>query len=263
MTGETGATGSIGEPLDTLQFNTSFTDGMAVGRLQWNTDDGTLEYGLPGGNVNLQIGQEMILLANNASGVTLANGDAVYVSGAQGDRPTVDLADATSFPENVVIGVLTEEIGIAADGYVTTFGLVRGLDTSVIPGTPPVAAGSAIFLDAAVPGGFKTVPPDAPDSAVFIGWVIRLHGSTGIILVHSSVAPMMERLSDVESVAPTVDGQYLAWNLGNLRYELNGDPNLYTPGDGTDWQDTDPTTISEAIDRIAEAVRGGETGPIG
>ena len=39
-------------------------------------------------------------------------------------------------------------------------------------------------------------------------------------------------------------------------------PDAYTPGDALDWQDPDPTTITEALDRLAAAVRGGETGPV-
>ena len=39
-------------------------------------------------------------------------------------------------------------------------------------------------------------------------------------------------------------------------------PDAYTPGDGTDWLSTDPTTITQALDRLAAAVRGGETGPV-
>ena len=36
----------------------------------------------------------------------------------------------------------------------------------------------------------------------------------------------------------------------------------YTPGDPSGWQDSDPTTIFEALDRLNAAVRAGETGPV-
>jgi hypothetical protein len=54
---------------DYIQFDTTWADGTAEGRLQWNIDDGTLEVGMPGGNVNLQIGQELIYRARNTTWV--------------------------------------------------------------------------------------------------------------------------------------------------------------------------------------------------
>lgn len=53
--------------VDWIQFDTTYVDGFVEGRLQWNSDDGTLEVGMPGGNVNLQIGQETLVRVRNAS----------------------------------------------------------------------------------------------------------------------------------------------------------------------------------------------------
>ena len=41
------------QALEFIQFDTSYSDGVAEGKLAWNSDDGALEVGLPGGNVAL------------------------------------------------------------------------------------------------------------------------------------------------------------------------------------------------------------------
>ena len=40
-------------------------------------------------------------------------------------------------------------------------------------------------------------------------------------------------------------------------------PDAYTPAVDGDWVDPDPTTVTEALDRIAAYVVAGATGPIG
>lgn len=56
------------------------------GRMYWNSDDGTVNIGMPGGNVSLQVGQEQLLRVHNSSGVDILNGQAVYISGAFGGQ---------------------------------------------------------------------------------------------------------------------------------------------------------------------------------
>jgi hypothetical protein len=51
-----------------IQFDVTYVDGQSEGRLQWNSEDGALEVGLPGGNVNLQIGQEHVVRVRNITG---------------------------------------------------------------------------------------------------------------------------------------------------------------------------------------------------
>jgi hypothetical protein len=262
MTGSTGVTGETGMTgpawpvtVDYVQLNTAFADGSAEGRLQWNTEDGTLEYGLPGNVVNLQVGQEHLVRARNESGSAIPNGSVVYVAGASGNRPTIDLADPTNFPENLVIGVTTEDIANNQNGYITTSGLVRGINTNGL------TLGATIYLGE-TPGTFTTTRPVAPIFIVGLGNIVTA-SADGTILVNVILVPRMIGLSDTEFVAPTQQGEFFRWNVTNSRFELYNDADAYTPGDPSGWQDPDPTTFTEALDRLAAAVRGGETGPIG
>lgn len=46
-------------PVDYIDFDTEYSPETQEGRMTWDVDAGTLQIGMPGGNVNLQIGQEM------------------------------------------------------------------------------------------------------------------------------------------------------------------------------------------------------------
>lgn len=55
----TGVTG-IATP-EYVQFDTSHSQSGAVAKMLWNDQDGTLDLGLKGGNVTLQVGQETVM----------------------------------------------------------------------------------------------------------------------------------------------------------------------------------------------------------
>ncbi|MCK4259872.1 MAG: hypothetical protein KAX49_12900, partial [Halanaerobiales bacterium] len=195
-----------------IQFDTDFTDGFNEGRLQWNNDCGTLEFGLPGGNVNLQIGQELLIRAKNTSGETITNGSPVYISGADGAKPTIGLASATNhIIANATIAVATEDITSQQFGYVTVFGLVRGMDTSFA-----VADGGPAFLSATT-GELSGTLPEQPNSQVFIGVVLRKHAEEGVILVKIIPQPNLEELSDV-LIDSAAAGDLIQWDNTNSRW---------------------------------------------
>ena len=95
-----------------------------------------------------------------------------------------------------------------------------------------------------------------------VGVSLVEHGSNGVIWTTTTIVPQLAFLSDVYTAAgPSVQGQYLAWDTGNSRFELFT-AEEYAPGATGDWELPTPTTFTEALDRLAFAVRAGETGPI-
>jgi hypothetical protein len=196
-------------PIDYIDFNIDYEDGSAEGRLQWNSDDGTLEVGMPGGSVNLQIGQEILIKAKNDFDGEIADGTPVYITGADGTNVTIDKADA-DFAAGDGFGLRT--IGVATEtfasknsqGYITTNGVVRDIDTSMF-----AAEGVPVYL--AVGGGFAMTPPDAPDITYVVGVVLRKSSTVGSILVTQTSLPNLNSLSDVDITGLT-DGQNLRWN---------------------------------------------------
>ncbi len=163
---------------DYIQFNLDYTDGVAEGRMQWNGEDGTLEVGMPGGNVNLQVGQEHLIRCRNTTGSAIPNGAPVYVIGASGNKPLIALADASDISTAHVLGVATETIGDNSNGFVTISGLVRDVDTS------GMAAGDVLWLSETA-GEFTNTEPSHPAVSVDIGHVIAVHATAGVILVVS------------------------------------------------------------------------------
>lgn len=159
-----------------LQFDTANPGSDEVGRLRWNAEDGTLNLRGKDGMVTLQLGQESVQMVRNNTVGVLGNGLAVRVTGSASGRMTVDLADNTSVAGATgVIGVLTNSIAAGAEGYVTTYGMVRDLNTSSWP------AGSVLYLNGA---GTLTNTRPSNGRIVQLGYVLEQHATTGVIYVN-------------------------------------------------------------------------------
>lgn len=185
---------------DGIQLNTAVQQTAAEGKLTWNVDDGTLQVGMPGGDVNLQIGQEQLLRATNQSGGNFTNGQVVYIEGAQGSRPTIDLAQADNhITAGNTIGILTEDIDNGDSGYVTTYGLVRDIDTSAF------SAGDVVWLSATVAGAYSGTRPNLPDYRIRLGYVLFSNVSSGVILFdkenHSHVNHASSEMRSLDGLA--------------------------------------------------------------
>jgi hypothetical protein len=177
--------------VDALQLDTTPGVSASVGRFIWDDGDGTAHITLKGGNVDLSIGQEEVALCYNGSGSAMSDGQVVYIAGAQGQRPDIRLADSsTESSSTKTFGVVTEPIADGEEGFVATFGLVKGIDTE------DFAEGAALWLSASA-GVFTDEMPQSPDHAVFIGYVVKSHASSGRIFVNIQNGYEIEELHNV------------------------------------------------------------------
>jgi hypothetical protein len=215
-----------------LQMDITYEDGAVEGRLQWNATDGTLEYGLPGGNVTLQVGQEQLLKVTNKTGSTIEDGKAVYIDGAIGNRPTIALARADTPSTAVLVGMATENIDHNGSGYINVGGLVRGVDTSNI------STGGIGFLSETEAGELRPTPPASPNFTSVAGYCLFSSAEDGIFFVRALSAPRLQSLSDVDHSAPSADGQFYQWNAGTSRFELVNE-SAYLLVDGTRSMDAE------------------------
>jgi hypothetical protein len=171
--------GSYIKNLGYTDFDTTFS-GLAniEGRMSWNSEAGTTQTGMPGGEVVLQHGQEMFLAdrPRNLQGVQINNGEVVFVSGATGAVPEVKLADATKVSSQKTIAVATENVPNAQRGYYTTVGSVRNLNTLAF------AEGDQLYLDLTL-GKITNSPCSFPNYCVKLGICTRSHATEGIISV--------------------------------------------------------------------------------
>lgn len=194
-----------------IQFNINYTDGTNEGRLQWNVEDGTLEFGLPGGEVNLQIGQEFLIRVKNEESFKINNGEVVYASTAIGNIKKVKLASASNHTNAMkVVGVATEDIESNEFGYITTIGLVRDFNTSGFQD------GQVVYLSTTL-GEITATAPDAPDTAVSVGIIVRPHATEGIMFARIHATPYLGELSNV-FIDSVNDEDILIWNSTGARW---------------------------------------------
>ena len=211
------------------------------GVLAWNNDDGTLDVGLNGGAV-LQLGQETLFYAKNTSGSSIPIGTPVMFTGVVGasGKLTFGLAVANgTVPPEYMMGVAAQTIANNDFGYVTSFGLVRGFNTSGTPYGQTWADGDLLYFNPATPGGWTNVEPVAPNIHVPVAVVINAaSGGSGSIFVRMIQSQRLGELQDViiNGIGPTA-GQTLIYDATQQRWENNtltaGSNVTITNGDGS------------------------------
>ena len=209
------------QKLDYIDFNRIGPHVTLPRRMQWNDGDGTIDVAM-NDEVVLQIGQETHFYAKNTSGGTIANGTPVMFTGTVGASGKLTfglaVADGSVLPE-YMMGVATEEILNNEFGYVTSFGLVRGFDTTGTPYGETWNDGDLLYFDPATAGTWTNVQPSAPAIHQPVAVVVNSGpGGSGSIFVRMQVAPHIEDLTNVEAPSPS-DGDILEYDSGNARWQ--------------------------------------------
>lgn len=241
--------GGITEPVDSLQWNTAFSGGStAPAMVAWNDLDGTLEFQLKGGNVTLQIGQEQVIRVKNNSGATINNGSAVYISSSDGTNFNITKALASGEGSSAqTLGVLTESIANGGHGYVTTFGLVRNIDTSAL------TEGAMVFLSPSTAGGLTSTKPSAPNHLVYVGYCLRSHAVNGVVFVKVQNGYELDELHDVSITSPA-SGHVLQRNGSNLWVNRSlADAGIVATSDSRLTDARTPTDNSVTTAKIVDA----------
>lgn len=112
-----------------LSTDTSLIAG--AGEMTWNPDERTLDVGL-GNGVVLQAGQEIMSLVRNGTGTAISDGTVVMLTGSVGNSGRLVVAPYDGVADaSLILGITTETIAPSADGFVTSYGKIRGIDTSM------------------------------------------------------------------------------------------------------------------------------------
>lgn len=157
------------------------------GEMTWNADEETVDIITNG--ATLQLGQEMHIHCRNATGTTIANGTPVMASGTLGASGRITIAPMVgTSPSNAkyFLGVTTESIDADTDGKVTTFGKVRGIDTSGTPYSETWADGDVLWVDASTTGYLTNVEPSGTNLGLPIAIVIHKHATVGTLFIRST-----------------------------------------------------------------------------
>lgn len=225
----TGATqdvnlGEFGLQIGNLEFDTTPTNApTSIGSMVWNDTAGTLDLKLKGGAVTLQIGQETVARVVNktATNISLleANYQAVRVTGAQGQRPKVDLAQANSeLNSTTTLGLVTETILNNAEGFITTSGQVQQINTTGSLQGETWVDGDVLYLSGTVAGRITNIKPIAPIHTVIIGFVEYAHITQGKIFVKVDNGYELDELHNVSAIAPN-NNEALVYDTATLLWK--------------------------------------------
>ena len=128
-----------------------------------------------------------------------------------------------------MMGVATQDVADNAFGYVTSFGLVRGFNTTGAPYGEVWADGDLLYFDPATPGTWTNVKPVAPAIDVPVAVVINAgSGGSGSVFVRMTIAEALSRLQDVyiNGTGTPLAGQVLIYDAAQQRWENH----FLTPG---------------------------------
>jgi hypothetical protein len=188
--------------LDELRIRTTRNESISTqaGSVFWDDLDQALAYQVNGG-INLDIGQEnLVYVRNPPGGTTLTKGTAVCILGAAANRITVKRTDATVGQQACrSLGIVLESIPSPGFGFVSTFGLVRGFNTTNVTSSTlfPMVDGAELFAST-TPGVLSTVPAAAPNRRVTYGYVVTT-GVQGSVFVTIRRGLRMQELDNVSA----------------------------------------------------------------
>ena len=170
---------------DTVSNNLTFTPTSAPsyveGELWYDSTQKSLAYYNDITNNTLHIGQEVQLKVINNTGSTINIGQPVYVTGTSSGQtyPNVALAIANTLTTANVIGLANQNIASGSAGYVTTIGLIQGINTG------SYTVGDTLYLSPYSAGYYQnTIPPTG--YAVKLGTVAYVNSSNGAIYINKS-----------------------------------------------------------------------------
>lgn len=173
---------------DHIILNTSPSDGgFVVGSTEWNNIDGTSETLLKGGNVILKNGVDLVARVVNNTGINLtkASYQVVRISGAQGQRLAVDLAQANNDANSVdTLGVVAENINNNLEGFIITVGQLLNINTTGSLQGETWVDGDTLYLSPTIAGAITNIKPTAlVGHIVVLGYVEYAHANNGKIYV--------------------------------------------------------------------------------
>ena len=176
------------------------------GKLSWNDDDVTLDLTMGSGVVQ-QVGLETYYRIKADSDI--ADGEVVMFTGSLGASSKLTGAPASAGLTNgfLIMGVATQAIATNDVGFVTNFGIVRGIDTSAF------SDGEILYYDPSVVGGLTNVEPDPAYARVIVAAVVNAGaGGSGSLFVRPTVIPSFNATGHpiklVTSSYPIVERDY-------------------------------------------------------
>ncbi len=232
----TGATqdvdlGEYGISAGQFNLDTSPTGTPVVGSTTWNDSLGSSETLLKGGSVTLKNGVDLVARVVNKvtpnQTLTKAAYQVVKVSGAQGQRLAVDLAQANNDNNSAdTLGVVTETIATNQEGFIMTVGQLEGIDTTGSLQGETWGDGNVLYLSPTTPGAITNVKPNGSTGhIVVIGYVEYSHAVNGKIYVKIMNGWELDELHNVYINTGTLaNNDVLTYNSSTQLWENKKQP---------------------------------------
>lgn len=235
--------GTVG--LNVIDFVPQTAPTTQQGRVYFDSDYDTLTINNSINGTSLQVGQEMWYRVKNQSGANIPDGTLVMASGADGNSGRITIVSGVTdgtYPNYYIMGITTHSIDNGEDGWVTSFGAVKGVDTRGQNGETWVD-GTILYGDPSRPGGLTNVKPAAPNNRNSMAIVLK-SSPNGTLFVRPGFSPNLE-----DMITGATDGQVITFNGSTNVFEPQDPNNIYNnngtlSGDRIVNQDTNHLTFS-------------------
>lgn len=219
-----GLTGAITTPTYIDFAGTAQT--AAAGRLWYDSATGSWNAGMGGGVVTQQIGEETFVYVKASANIT--NGQVVMRTGTVGNSGVITAAPASVnvMDPNLLIGVATESIASGSFGRITTFGIVRGINTSGSTAGETWADGDVLWYNPSVTGGMTKNKPVAPNQKTQVAVVISAHASNGAIQVELHDGTQLGGTDSNVEITSVANLDLLQYNTSTTRWENKAAANV-------------------------------------
>jgi len=210
---------------DYIDFNTTTpSPAVKVGRMHWNGGY-TLNLEMTP-NVNQAIGESQYYYIKASAAI--AKGELVMFDGSVGASGVLKGKPSTGLTNGqLVMGVAAEAIANNGFGLVSSFGLVRGFNTTGTPYGETWADGDILYYNPSFAGGLTKNLPSAPTPHVVVAAVVNAAtAGSGSVFVRVQAEPLVSQLSDVYAPTPATgdvlvyDGVQQRWESGPVTIDV-------------------------------------------
>jgi len=202
---------------DYIDFNTTTpSPAVKVGRIHWNGGY-TLNLEMTP-NVNQAIGESQYYYIKASAAI--AKGQLVMFDGSVGASGVLKGKPSTGVTNGqLIMGVAAEAIANNGFGLVSSFGLVRGFNTTGTPYGEVWADGDILYYNPSFAGGLTKNLPQAPTPHIVVAAVVNAAtAGSGSVFVRVQAEPLVSQLSDVYAPTPA-NNDVLIYDSVQQRWE--------------------------------------------
>ena len=183
------------------------------GRFFYDVNTGDPAFYTSVSTVQVNLGQQTVVKVKNSSGVAIAKGKLVHITGGVGDNPLINTASWENDANSAnTLGMTMNTINHDDFGYVILNGVLAGVNTD-----PAIfTAGQVIYLSSS--GDYTATTPVAPKHTVRIGEVIRAHATVGSIFIKVDNGYEIGELHDV-LISSASQGDLLVYNSSSALWQ--------------------------------------------